>query len=355
MTTIQSLRILIVADFARSKAQRTFFSVERKLANGFIRLGHNVVCFSDRDTARESSFFGSSKHGSGKMNTRLIETVGHYQPHIILVGHADLISGTTYSALRDKVRGVRLAQFNVDPTFRPETMATFAQRTAWVDKSFITTADSEAIAAIQPPASNVHFFPNPVDSSVETGRVFEKDRESLELDLLFLGTGIGTRNEQLDALDSRLPENVRRRFSGGIHGSPRISGYAFLRALETAAQNLNTPIDDRRPEAFLYSSDRIALLLGQGTLVHTSAAAHLETLYEDGLVIFSSREELAENVIALTKDDERRRAIAAKGWQIAHSRTNGTRIAKYMLETLLEKTLSEDYGWPTRELSSSRK
>lgn len=351
MTAIQSLRILVVADFARSKAQRTFFSVERKLANGFIRLGHNVVCFSDRDTARESSLVGSSKRGSGKMNIKLIETAAHYQPHVILVGHADLISGTTYAALRDKVPGVRLAQFNVDATFRATTMATFTQRTAWVDTSFITTADPDTLGAIRPPVSNVHFFPNPVDSSVETGRVFEKLRDDLELDLLFLGTGIGTRDEQLSVLDAHLPAHVRRRFSGGIHGSSRISGCAFLRTLETAAQNMNIPIDDRRPEAFLYSSDRIALLLGQGTLVHTSAPARLETLYEDGIVVFSSREELAENVTALTKDDGRRRAIALKGWQIAHSRTNGTRVAKYMLETLFEQRLSEDYGWPTGKLT----
>ncbi|MCX8996541.1 glycosyltransferase [Rhizobiaceae bacterium BDR2-2] len=351
MTGDAPLRILLAADFARSKAQRTFFSVERKLANGFIRLGHNVVCFSDRDTARESSLLRSSRRGAAKMNLKLVETARHYQPHVIMVGHADLVTGETWAALREAVKTVRLAQFNVDPTFRPKTMATFGERANHVDVSFITTGDAAAIRAIEPAPKNVHFFPNPVDGSVETARVFERQRNELELDLLFLGTRIGTRDEQIDFLDSHLAPDVRRRFAGGIRGSERISGLAFLNALATAAQNLNIPIDDRRPEALLYSSDRIALLLGQGTAAHTSAPARLDTLYDDGVLAFSSREELAENIVALSKDDERRRRIAQRGWQIAHSRTNSTRVAKYMLECLFALPLSEDYGWPTGPLS----
>lgn len=347
MTGNVPLRILLVADFARSKAQRTFFSVERKLANGFVRLGHNVVCFSDRDTARESSLFGSSRHGAAKMNDRLVETARHYRPHVIMTGHADLIAGETWARLREAAGGVRLAQFNVDPTFRPQTMAAFAQRARHIDMSFITTADAAAIRAIEPAPENVRFFPNPVDDSVETARAFEHPREGLDLDLLFLGTRIGTRDEQVDFLDSHLPAEVRRRFAGGIRGSKRISGYEFLKALAASAQSLNIPIDDSRPEAFLYSSDRIALLLGQGLLVHTSSPARLDALYEDGVVPFSSREELAENIAALARDDAKRREIAERGWRIAHTRTNGSRIAKYMLECLFALPFSEEYGWPT--------
>ncbi|MBP1852647.1 glycosyltransferase [Rhizobium halophytocola] len=344
------LRILYVADFHRTKYQIKFFSVQRKLSNGFIRLGHNVVQFSDRDVARESSMLGSSKLGSRKMNATLIRSARTYQPHIIFFGHADLIEEDTYFALRETCKDVRLAQINVDATFRQKTMKAFSQRSAVVDASFLTTADKREIGAIEPKPQNVFYIPNPVDDSIETGKAFNFSRENLNLDLLFLGTGIETREQQINFLEDKLPQDVRRSFSGGLRSSPRFSGLEFLKMIESSAQNLNIPLNHTRPEAFLYSSDRVALLLGQGTLTHTSCHSRLEQLYDDGIVVYETLDNLVENIIRLTADDKQRQATAEKGWRIAHSRTNSTRVAKYMIERVLAEQPSEQYEWPIEAL-----
>ena len=46
------LRILMFANFDRRRRQTFFYNVDQKLYRGFIRLGHLVLGFSDRDTAR---------------------------------------------------------------------------------------------------------------------------------------------------------------------------------------------------------------------------------------------------------------------------------------------------------------
>ncbi|SON56996.1 hypothetical protein HDIA_3455 [Hartmannibacter diazotrophicus] len=342
-----SYRIVICADFGRKTLLRPYYSTEQRLRAGFIRLGHNVVAFSDRDVARESNIFRRSKLGAPAMNAKLLELVGHYKPHVLLFGHSDLVTNRTIERIAEQYPGVMLAQYNVDPTERAETMADFRRRAERVKLSFITTAEPEVLTAIAPRLGSIVFFPNPVEPSYETARVFEMPREALDYDAMFLGTGIVRRTEQVEEIDRLLPPDIRRFFGGGVRGTPRVRSTAFLETIARSAQNINLPLDDKVDVPFLYSSDRIALLFGQGTLVHTVASARLEALYEDGVVPFANRQQVVDHVVELAVDDARRRKIAETGWRIAHERTRSDIVAQYMLESLFEQPFSRDYGWPT--------
>ena len=113
----------------------------------------------------------------------------------------------------------------------------------------------------------------------------------------------------------------------------------------------NLPLDDAIPVPFLYSSDRIAQLLGQGVAVLTSASARLETLYDDGVVPFHGRDDLAGKMIELWRDDEARRRLAERGWRIARERTATERVAQYIVEAALNEPFSETYGWPVEPVA----
>ena len=66
------------------------FNTGRRLNNGFIRLGHSVLGFSDRDIQKYYKSFKDFK-GSKILNDKL-KTCYNYKPDLVITGHADLIS-----------------------------------------------------------------------------------------------------------------------------------------------------------------------------------------------------------------------------------------------------------------------
>lgn len=343
---MRPLRILQVGYFDRKRLQRRWFNTEHKLAQGLARAGHFVLRFSDRDEARGATLIASQKIGAKRMNERLVETARHFRPQLILFHHADLIAADTYDALREASPGTRLTQVCVDSVERPATMAAFSARAAHVDISFMTTADAEALRRLAPREGSIAFLPNPVDPSVETARVFDIPASDLPWDAVFLGNGYGNREEQLAQIKGELPEGFRFHVEGGAFDTRRLSSLEFLETLANGAMSPSIPIDDGAPVPFLYSSDRMAQLLGQGVVALTPASARQSTLYDDGVVEFASPAECAAAMADLWRDDVRRRRIGETGWRIAHSRTNSTRVARYLCEAVFRETFSEPYEWP---------
>ncbi len=341
-------RVLLVANFGRRCLQATFYNVDNLLHSGLLRAGHHVIPFSVRDTSLEFSPFRWSSRFGGlwKMRHRLLLTAKHYKPELILFGHADLVDRETIEKLNQSVPGARLAQFNVDPVFSPRSMSAFCSRTSLVDVSFITTGNLDSLALSSSEVSPVHYFPNPVDSSVETERVFEKRREELRFDGQFLGGRLKPRDDQIDSLVNRLPADYRFRSSVRDLNGRRLQSLEFLTALAEAACMPNLSHDDKIPVPWLYSSDRIAQCLGQGLAVLTSEEAGLREIYDDGVVEFGNFEQLIDSMVFLRRNDDARRFQAEKGWRIAHERTASQRVAKYIIETALDIPLSEQYGWP---------
>ncbi len=345
-------RVLLVGNFGRKTLQRAWFNTESKLANGFIRLGDHVLTFSDRDAAREATPLRTQSLGARRMARDLVATAAHYRPHLALFGHCDTLRAQDYAALRAAAPGVRLATFCVDAAFRAGTMAAFAARAACMDAAFITTGDAAAVAPFGFPKGRLYFMPNPVDAAVECARAFDAPRARLAWDGMFLGTGIGAREAQLADLRAALPPEFRFFDGGRAKTAGRLSSTQFLDTLATAAMAPNLPLDDG-PEApihRLYSSDRIAQLLGQGVLTLTPARSGMEALYEDGVVAWASRAELAEAMARLMGDDAARRRIAETGWRIAHARTSSAQVADWIAAVALGET-PQATAWPDAALA----
>ena len=341
-------RILIVANFGRRQLFRRYFNTESKLANGFVRAGHQVICFSDRDHAREATVFGTQKLGRKRMAAQLLELASHYRPHLVLFGHCDLIDETVYERLRTAQPSARMATFCVDALFRQDAMQRFATRAGHVDAAFVTSADGDKARRFGFAPGRLFFMPNPVDESMETARVFDLPRQELRFDGQFLGTGIDKREEQIEAIRRGLPDGYRFGAGGKAFGTKRLDSTEFLDRLADGAVCPNLPLDDRAPDqlAYLYSSDRLAQTLGQGVTTLTVAESRLSDLYEDGIVEYRSREELVARMIDLYADDGERRRIGAIGHRIAHERTSATRVADYLLKVSLGESPA-GAAWPT--------
>ncbi len=346
-TAMIGKRVLLVGDFSRSSFGAYFYNTNFILHAGLIRAGCHVLPFSDRDVAREASVLRRKTLGRAAMSRALVKVAGTYRPDLVLFGHADMCGADTFAAIRMAAPGVRIAQFNVDALFRSRTMARFRDRALHMDVSFITTAAPQRLRSLGAPAGTIAYFPNPVDASLAVSDLSQQSRADISFDGIFLGTGIERRPEQISGLMDHLPESFRFFVGGGIAGTPRLTGASFLEMLSSGAMSPNLPLDDTVTVDFLYSSDRIAHLLGHGIVAFCQSEAGLETLYEDGIVTYTNIADLAAKMAALAQDDTRRRKIAATGRRIASERTGAEQVARYMLDMVLGDGPAIDYGWPS--------
>lgn len=343
-------RIVHASNFSR-KAKGAFqHSVEHKISHGLIRNGHAVSYFSDRDVARSGTIFGHRAFGVPAANRAFLEFCRNVGPELILLGHADIIRPATLSEVRSALPDVKIVQYNVDPIFEPDNVATILSKINCVEATLITSA-GEALRPFHQPGRILAFMPNPVDFSIERGRNHE--RRDLPYDLSYAcgnendrrhvcGRG-WTAIELIEHVARNLPE--LRILSPGVRGRPHVAGGAYQRALESAAIGLNV---SKRNDVFLYSSDRIAQMAGNGLAVLIDRATGYERLLAEGeFVYFSTIDELLEKLGKLAGDPEYRQRVAAAGRARYHALFNEQAIAKYIVDVAFECLDAASFPWPT--------
>jgi len=348
-------RIIHVSNFGYKAAKLYLHGVAPKLTNGWTRAGHHVINFSDRDVARWNSLFGHRKQGVGAANKALLDLCRSTRPDVLALGHADVIKPETVAAIRDSVPGLRVLQWNVDPIFdgaapSSDNARRILSKQALVDATFISTA-GPLLASFAKAGAVVGFLPNPVDASLERGRNFE--REGLQNDLFFaVGRGdelrnhVGediTPNALADRLAAAAPE-VRLSLHG-VNGRPTVAGPAYEDAILSCAGALNL---SRRNDVCLYTSDRLAHVVGNGLLAHVDRATGYGALFsDDQFAFYATQAELIDNLARFKRDDQARRRVAEAGWKRYFELFDATIIAEYMLDTIFQTHDGSKYPWPT--------
>jgi hypothetical protein len=345
------MRILHVGNFG-SRAKGAFLhSVAPKLSRGLIRLGHQVTDFADRDIARAASLFGARKLGSSAVNRTLTQLAQDMRPDVLLLGHADTIRAATIADLRRAMPALRVLQWNVDPVFEPDNIARLRSKLDVVDATLVSTA-GEALAPLRRHGMALGFLPNPVDVSLEDGRADLLDWPDHDL---FFACGHpsrprrtlgGTEWDMDDFFRALLAEQPGLRLLlAGVLGRPHLAGGAYQAALSTCAMGLNA---SRRSDAFLYSSDRLAHMIGNGQAILMDRASGYATLFGEGeMAFFASFEELSAQLRRLVSDPPARRAMATAGRARYQALFNETLVARYVLEVACGTHNPADYAWPT--------
>ncbi|THD44591.1 MAG: glycosyltransferase family 1 protein [Bradyrhizobium sp.] len=343
-------RTVHAANFSR-KAKGAFqHSVEHKISNGLIRNGHSVANFSDRDVARAGTLLGHRAFGAKAANRAFAQFCRSVEPELILLGHANTLTAETLAELRDDLKGLRIVQYNVDPLFEEENVAFILSKIDVVDATLISSA-GEALRPFHRPGRVLGFLPNPVDASIETGRCHE--RADLPFDLFY---ACGNENDPRfvagrDWTSRDLVARLRaahpqlRMLTPGVGGAPQLAGAAYQRALESAAIGLNV---SKRNDIFLYSSDRIAQLAGNGLAVLIDRAGGYEAVFGEGeFAYFSTIDELSDKISRLTGDPAYRQGLAAAGWARYHALFNERAIAKYLFDVAFGRFDPTSVSWPS--------
>jgi hypothetical protein len=345
------MRILHVGNFG-SRAKGAFLhSVAPKLSRGLVRAGHHVVDFADRDVARAGSPFGTRKLGGPHANRMLSRLAQDMRPDLLLLGHADTIQAATVAALRRALPALRVLQWNVDPLFEPDNLARLRGKLDVVDATLVSTAGA-ALAPLRRAGMRLGFFPNPVDTSIESARA---DLEPALPHDLFFACGHPRRprralcGQEWDmeaffaALRGAVP-GLRARLAG-LDGQPHLAGADYQAVLGQCAAGLNA---SRRQDWLLYSSDRLAHMAGNGQAILMDRATGYDTLFGDGeMVFFSGFDELAARLRRLVAEPAWRMAVAGAGRARYHALFNETLVARYVVGVAFGTHRAQDYAWPT--------
>jgi hypothetical protein len=336
------MRIVHAANLQFDKDGAHLWNQDQKIHHGLVRLGHFVYPFSINDRARMLSPVKSKTFGKGRANKALVETCRNVHPDLLILGHAQYIGADTLREIRRILPRIRIGLWYVDPLWDEEEIRHLHERTGVLDALFCSTGGPllESLATPDCPAA---FIPSAVDAGIECHRAFETQDSEILHDLLFFGRDKGEpgRREFLVELKSLLPE-LRVGYYGCLD-QPGIFGWEKEQVIRRSKMALNL---SRRSDVPLYSSSRIAELMGNGILTLSPRGAGLETLYaEDELVYFNRPADLAEKVRHFASRPAERIAVAKKGWERNHRDYNGTEIARFIVDLTLRDDAWKRAPW----------
>ncbi len=345
------LRILHITNFNERLDGRLFFNTGRRINNGFIRMGHSVLGFSDRDIQKYYRSINDFK-GSKILNDKLKRTCYNYKPDLIILGHADLISSDQINELKDDYPNVRVGQWFLDPLnpngpdyYRNKERV--LNKIECVDSSFITTSPSAL--NFLPNKSKSFYIPNPSDKSFETLNNFEK---SCSVDVFFaLSHGVhrgvlkrGKMDDRAEFIKDLLKKTPDTKFD--IYGLDKIQPIwadHYFKTISNAKMGLNL---SRGDAIKYYSSDRITQIVGNGLVCLIDEKTQYRDFFNDNeMVFYKNVSDLSEKILKISRDDKKRRSIAKNGKDKYMKYFNSDLVAEYIINKTMNINNKKTFLW----------
>ena len=348
---LKSLRILHVTNFNERLDGRLFFNTGRRLNNGFIRLGHSVLGFSDRDIQKYYKNLNDFK-GSKTLNDKLKKTCYNYKPDLIITGHADLITKQQIQELKEDNPNTKFAQWFLDPLNKlgPDfnrNKDRILDKIDVMDGTFLTTCPS--VLNFLPKDKKSFYIPNPSDNSFETLNNFNK---SCSVDVFFaLSHGVhrgilksGKKDDRILFLDKLKAKTPDIKFDiYGVNKVQPIWADHYFKTISNAKMGLNLS----RGEAIkYYSSDRITQIVGNGLVCLIDEKTNYRNFFNSNeMVFYNNVNDLSEKIIRISSDEKLRKKIARNGKKKYMKYFNSDLVSEYIIDKTLEIRSNKKYLW----------
>ena len=347
----KSLRILHVTNFNERLDGRLFFNTGRRINNGFIRLGHSVLGFSDRDIVK---YYKSIKdyNGSKTLNEKLKSTCYNYKPDMIVLGHSDLINAQQLGQLKDDYPSVKIAQWFLDPLNieGPDferNKKRILDKSDFIDSSFMTTSPN--VLKFLPKNNDNYFIPNPVDPSFETLNNFN---EKCNVDVFFaLSHGVhrgvlkrGKDDDRNYFLKELLQKSQNVKFDiYGLNNKQPIWADHYFKVISKAKMGLN--LSRGKPIKY-YSSDRIVQIIGNGLVTLIDEKTQYSDFFTNKeMVFYKNLDDLSEKIIRLANDEKMRKSIGKSGKKKYFKYFNSTLVADFIINRTFNLNKRKKYFW----------
>ena len=342
-------KILHLTNFNRRFNGRLQYNTGRRLNNGFVRLGHNVLTLSDRDIIHDNKKI-LDPTGKKKLQNSIILNYKNFKPDCIVMGHADSIDGDTLSQLRDENKHLRICQWFLDPVHKnaPDYIKNnkrIIKNSNNIDFTFLSSCPS----LLKNKINNSFFIPNPADKSFEILKNYETNCPN---DVFFaMSHGVhrgilkdGKYDQREKYIKKLIRNNSKVKFD--IYGMNKIQpvwGNDFLDAISKSKMGLNL---SRGKAAKYYSSDRIAQLLGNGLLTFIDERTLFSDLIgKNSIVHYSNFDDLSYKINKYKKDTKIAKKIAKNGRDIYLKHFNSTIVGDYMLSKLFDYKSKFKFIW----------
>ena len=348
-TKKKNLKILHITNFNERFDGRLHYNTGKRINNGLIRHGYDVLNISDRDIISNSRTITDPK-GIKILNKKIISSCDNFNPDIILMGHADNIELATLDYLKNKNKSLKIAQWFLDPvtkhgpdyTMNKKRFTKFLQLT---DANFLTTDPN----SLEFDVKNTFYMPNPSDKAFETLKNYNNICDN---DLFFaMSHGVhrgvlkqGKYDNREKILNTLIKRNKKIKFDFyGFNNIQPIWGNEFLVAISKSKMGLNL---SRGKPAKYYSSDRIAQLMGNGLLTFIDEKTCFSDFFsKNELITYKNLDDLSEKIMKFKIDDKQRRKIAMNG-KIKYLRYfNSDKVTRFMINTILDINKKEKFIW----------
>ena len=346
----KNLRILHITNFNERLDGRLFFNTGRRINNGFIRLGHSVLGFSDRDIQKYYRGFRDIK-GAKTLNDKLKKTCYNYKPDLIVLGHADLISSEQLAELKNDYPNAKFSQWFLDPLNKKgpdyeRNKKRILDKIKVVNSTFLTTSP-DVLKFLK--NENSFYIPNPSDKSFE---ILDNYKKSCNVDVFFaLSHGVhrgvlksGKVDDRISFLKDLTKKTPDVKFDlYGIDKIQPIWADHYFKTISNAKMGLNLS----RGEAIkYYSSDRITQIVGNGLVCLIDEKTQYRNFFNDKEMIFYKNiNDLSEKILEISSDDKKRKMIAKKGKEKYMKYFNSNLVAEFIIDKSLNIKNKKKYYW----------
>tara|TARA_B100002003_G_C14148509_1_gene552319 strand:- start:1857 stop:3971 length:2115 start_codon:yes stop_codon:yes gene_type:complete len=341
------LKILHITNFNERYDGRLHYNTGRRINNGLIKLGHNVLSLSDRDLINRSKNF-TDIYGTITLNKKIINIFKIFRPNLIMLGHADGVSKATLLAIKKLNKNVKFTQWFLDPVtkYGPDYIKNknrILHKSKIIDTTFVTTHPN----AINFKIKNSYFLPNPCDESLE---VLKNYNQKCNKDVFFsMSHGVHRGTLKKGKIDNRelfINKLIRNceDINFDIYGMNNVQpvwGSKFIKTIANSKMGLN--LSRGKPVKY-YSSDRIVQLIGNGLLTFIDKKTKLNDLISTKEAVFyNNMDDLIKKIKIFKKNDKSRIRIARAGRNMYHKYFNSTLVANYIIDRTLG--IKSKYYW----------
>ena len=328
---------------------RFHYNTGRRLNNGFIRSGHNVLTISDRDVVNKSKSFYDPK-GVKNLQNNIKESFNNFKPDIVILGHADAVSVDTLQYLKSKRSDLKISQWFLDPLGlhgpdHSKNKKRIMDKNSLMDASFLTTDPN----ALSMELKNSYFMPNPCDHSFEVLKNYEHD---CAFDIFFAmshgvhrgGLKRGKSDDREIYINKLIKKNTHLSFDiYGMNNVQPIWGDSFIEKISNSAMGLN--LSRGKPIKY-YSSDRIAQLLGNGLLTFVDNKTYFnDFLNSDEIIFYKNIDDLSYKMNKYKVDVKERKKIAKNGKTAYFKFFNSTIVSDYILSKTIGFKSKNKFIW----------
>ena len=343
------LKLIHVTNFNERFNGRLHYNTGRRLNNGFIRLGHNVMTISDRDIIHSNKNL-LDVNGKKKLQKYLLDSLKNFKADAIILGHADSVTNETLAEIKDKNKNLKICQWFLDPIGKEgpdhfKNTSRIFDKEEFIDSSFLTTDPS----VLSRKLNNSFFIPNPSDVSFEVLKAYEKKNEND----LFFAMSHGVHRGQLKSGKSDDRESFINRLIKknkdiifdiyGMNKAQPIWGDDFLNKISKSSMGLNL---SRGSPVKYYSSDRLAQLMGNGLLTFIDKKTSLGDFLDNNQAVFyDDMDDLSYKINKFKKDNKNRISIAKNGRDFYLKKFNSTLVADFILSKTFDYKSKNKFIW----------